>query len=230
MSQPITCQVTRWYHKRMILMSLMLLGFAAFFFYDGFIAYPKKNHIFREHKRVSQILDERSKFLNQGGSPTEWARTAREKGYPEEDNWSAYAAKHGWSDKPPEKEYSTRDQFVCGGLLSLIGLGVLGTYLKNRKQTVGADEEAYIAPSGERVAFASVNQLDTRKWAKKGLAYLRYRDAGGKEKRIALDDLKFGGAEKILERLKANFNGELIESVVVSPPESDPGAAKSAES
>jgi hypothetical protein len=55
--------------------------------------------------------------------------------------------------------------------------------------------------------------VDKRKWEHKGLAYAWYRTQGGAEKREVFDDLKYAGADKVLERLLARFSGELIEKV-----------------
>jgi hypothetical protein len=55
---------------------------------------------------------------------------------------------------------------------------------------------------------------DKRKWDNKGLAYAWYQtEPGGREKRVVIDDLKFGGADRVLERLLGAFKGELIEKV-----------------
>jgi hypothetical protein len=40
-----------------------------------------------------------------------------------------------------------------------------------------------------------------------------------KEKRAIIDDLKFAGADKILDNLMANFDGELVERVSTEPNE-----------
>ena len=64
-----------------------------------------------------------------------------------------------------------------------------------------------------RILFDSVHEIDRRKWAKKGLAYLKYRNADGADKRAVIDDLKYKEADQIFERLLANFSGKLIEEI-----------------
>jgi hypothetical protein len=57
--------------------------------------------------------------------------------------------------------------------------------------------------------------VDKRKWDNKGLAYAWHQtEPSGREKRVVIDDLKFGGADRVLERLLGAFKGELIEKVV----------------
>jgi hypothetical protein len=70
-----------------------------------------------------------------------------------------------------------------------------------------------VSPEGVQIRYADVFRVDKRKWEHKGLAYAWYRTQGGAEKREVFDDLKFGGADKVLERLLASFSGELIEKV-----------------
>ena len=53
---------------------------------------------------------------------------------------------------------------------------------------------------------------------------MHYRDGDEREKRAVIDDLKYGGADKILTRLMDNFEGELVERVqVASTTASDEG-------
>ena len=69
-----------------------------------------------------------------------------------------------------------------------------------------------IMPNGAEVRFADVFRVDKRKWDNKGLAYVYHR-SGGAGKRAVVDDLKYDGAGRVLDRLLAQFNGELIEKV-----------------
>ena len=78
---------------------------------------------------------------------------------------------------------------------------------------MSADAKSLITEGGTRVLFSSVFEIDTRKWDKKGLAYARYRNEHGAEKRAVIDDLKYKEADEILERLLSNFSGRLIEKV-----------------
>lgn len=217
MADPITCSITPWYTKRMSLMSLMFVGFGLYFLYDGFIGYPKKNAIFDEHERFVAIQDEKQTFLEGGKTSSDWATVAAEKGYPTQDEWIDYAAEKGWPEEPPEKRYSTSDQFFFGALCIAVGLSILGTMMLNRGKVLRADGISFTSPKGERVLFSSAYRIDKRKWDNKGLAYVHYRDDKAKERRAVIDDLKFGGADKILERLMTNFEGELVERIAVEP-------------
>ncbi|NCF84141.1 MAG: hypothetical protein GWQ08_01215 [Verrucomicrobiaceae bacterium] len=223
MADPISCSITPWYTKRMSLMTLMFVGFGLYFLYDGFIGYPKKNAIYDEHVKFMEIQDEKAAFLEEGNTSSDWAKVVVEKGYPKQDDWIDYAADNGWPEEPPEKRYSTTDQFFFGALCCGIGLAILGTMMLNRGKVLRADGLSFTSPKGERVLFSSAHRIDKRKWDNKGLAYVHYWDEKEKERRAVIDDLKFGGADKILDRLLENFEGELVERVSTeAPSESTP--------
>ena len=78
--------------------------------------------------------------------------------------------------------------------------------------------------------FASAFRIDRRKWDHKGLAYVYYKDANDREKRAVIDDLIFGGAVKVLERLEANFKGDVIDLEKKEEPEADDEETPEAES
>lgn len=217
MADDITCSITPWYTKRMSLMTTMFVGFGLYFFYDGAIGYPKKNKIYNAHEAFVAIQDEKQAFLDEGGTNIEWAKVVEEKDYPLQTEWIDYAAVNGWPEEPPEKLYSTNDQFFFGTLCLVIGLAVLGTMITNRKRQLRADEASFYTPKGLRVPFASAFRVDKRKWDNKGLAYVHYRDDNEKECRATIDDLKFGGADQILTRLLDNFDGELVNRVSNEP-------------
>ena len=129
MAEPISCEITPWYTKRMSLMTLMFVGFGLYFLYDGFIGYPKKNAIFREHETFQQIQEEKKAFLEGGKTAADWKAVVEEKGYPTQDEWIDYAADNGWPEEPPEKIKSTTDQFVCGLLRNLQPQGLTKYHL-----------------------------------------------------------------------------------------------------
>ena len=68
-------------------------------------------------------------------------------------------------------------------------------------------------PNGGKVFFADAFKVDKRLWDNKALAYVWHRPAGGNEVRAVIDDLKFDGAGRALDRLLSQFKGELIEKV-----------------
>jgi len=217
---PILCTVDKWYFKRMGLLTLMLSAFVLWFLYDAYIGYPKQN-----------VKAEKKEFFDAGATahdewktseqPIEvWLATAEKEGYPIQDNgepqtWASYSSKNGLKDNP--KKHNADDilqQKRWAGGFGLGALAVAVTVLLNRNKKIEADADSWTDPGGNRISFDSIYEIDKRKWDNKGLAYLRYRDESGAEKKATLDDLKYTGADKILERIMANFKGDLIETIV----------------
>ena len=215
-AEPIICPVTPWYHKRRVSMIALLLGLSAFFFYDWKVGYPKKRAEYEVYWPQYQQLVQQEKKTG------DWFKLAKEK---------------GWPEKPHEEDwnYKIREQLIFGCLTGVIGLGMLGSWFLNSRRKLTADHESFTTPDGHRVPFSSAFHLDKRKWDNKGLAYVRYKD-GNNTRKAVIDCLIHGDpAIKVLERLEANFQGELVDIVRTPPaeetaPEStDPSAADSLE-
>ena len=207
-TEPIVCRVTSWYHKRRIAMLVMVLGFSAYFYYDWKIGYPLKREA---SEKMAELKAEKR-----------------------ESEYAALAAEKGWPASPEEKsadqwDYAITEQLVFAILTAVCGSAMLVFYFRTIRGTLTADDSSFTPPGGRPVAFASAFRIDRRKWDHKGLAYVYYRDGSEKEKRAVIDDLIYGGAAKVLERLQANFKGELIDLEKVPDPAAEP-SAESAES
>ena len=81
------------------------------------------------------------------------------------------------------------------------------------RRRLSADMDSLTTEGGVRVSYSSVFEIDTRKWDKKGLAYAKYHNEDGAERRAVIDDLKYKEADQVLERLMSKFNGRLIEKL-----------------
>ena len=89
------------------------------------------------------------------------------------------------------------------------------------------DETSFQAPWSPKIPFTAVEKLDKRPWKHKGLAKVHYK-LGSSSKSTSIDDLRFPGADKVLQRLEENFHGEILELEEEAPespaetPESTP--------
>jgi hypothetical protein len=221
-SETIVCKVTPWYYRRMGLLSLMFVAMGAYFCYDGKFGYPKANKIADEKEWYDKVVLASYDVEAAKGEEAAkaWMDQARAKGWVlkadlKEPRWDDYAAPHGWASKP--KKYSPDEinqQFQWGGAMFL-GAFITGVLvLLSRGKSFVGHADHMIMPDGKLVKFAEVFKVDKRKWDNKGLAYAFYRQAeGATEKKATIDDLKYDGAGKVLDRLLANFSGELIEKV-----------------
>ena len=121
--------------------------------------------------------------------------------------WSLYgtlSGKKGWSDSEPKYHTSSEilAQIIIGSILLLSALYVLLLTLINRGRSIGSDEVSFTTEKGLVIDFKTINKIDTRKWNKKGLAYVFYVNEKGLPSKTVIDDLKYKGADEILERIK----------------------------
>lgn len=237
----ITCRVTAWYYRRMGLLAAMFLGMGLYFCYDGRIGYPKENEaatakawfdreiVGGPDKKVREI-ESYEEARNEGEEHlAAWLKMARDKGWIvspalKEPRWADYAASHGWAENPRHHSGDEiRQQFYWGGAL-ILGAVIAGVLvLRNHNKVLTGYADHMVMPNGVAVRYTDVTCVDKRKWGNKGLAYVHYRQTeGALSRRVTVDDLMFGGAEKVLNRLLSQFKGELIEQ----EPEEEPDEAQ----
>lgn len=218
-SEPIICRVTSWYYRRMGMLAGLFLVFGLVFLYDGIWGYPKVVAIAQKKEWFMKEYLPSFEAARKDGRMAQWIEDATARGLPvgvdgDSPRWKSYAAKNGWEEEP--KLYSQREiteQFYWAYGCFAGALIVCILILLNRGKTLRAEADHWVSPEGVKIRFADVFRVDKRKWEYKGLAYAWYRPQGGAEKRAVFDDLKFGGADKILDRLLACFSGELIEKI-----------------
>jgi len=204
-TSPIVCATTPWYARRMLLMFAMLAAFAGWFYKDYRWGYPKKAAVYAEYKKV----------IGQPDGKTQWTALSKEK---------------GWDDPPDEitpDKIGEQGKFAVG--LGLGALAVLATFVVNRGKKLTADASGF-TPPGRRtpIPFTSVQRVDKTRWKHKGLAYAYYKDAAGTERKAVIDDLKYAGAEQVLDRLLSSFGGDIVDVAEESAPGAgEAGAAAS---
>ena len=220
-SPPIICRVTRWYYRRQIQMSVLLLVFGGVFFYDGYWGYPADNAKAALKKQMESFE------ANQKADPEgakKWLADASSHGWVKDANtppdWPQFSKEKGWAlDPERHSPGAISQQFQFAGALALGSLVCAILMFLNRTKTLRGFEDRMVTPDGQTVYFDHVVQVDKRKWNGKGLAYVYYREKtvgdkdaeAGPEKRAIIDDLKYGGAGKILVRLLRHFSGEVID-------------------
>lgn len=207
-SPVLVAKLTPWFIRRMSIMLVMFIFFAAYFAYDWKIGYPKKALIYQEYLAQQKRGDEGMRA---------WATTVKEKGYDLEDEKNLMPAKID-EGKITEQFYC---MLICAALTLAIGVHLaraLGT-------TLEAGPDTLKLPHTPTIAIADIIRVDTRKWMNKGLAYVWYK-TNDKEAKGVIDGLKYGGfkgekpylPDQILEHVVASFRGELIE-LQDAPPE-----------
>lgn len=136
--------------------------------------------------------------------------------------WEAFTARKQWDRKPPEKFHeasSIREQWYFAYALSALALYTLFILLRTMRRSISIAGETISTQDGRKVPLADLTRLDLRKWSTKGLAFAYYPRSSGKEGRIRIDGLTYGGfqkeqgepAEALMRELRAHFTGEVIE-------------------
>jgi len=170
----------------MLFMFLMIFGSALWFLSDGYLMWPKEA---KRYQTFSRIADE----LIADGRAKEKKDEAVTKA------WEAYAKENDLPAKVPKDRTAgdLKEQRVIGFVM-LAGAMVYAAWVAwNHRRSVRADGDIVTGPSGEKVHFDSIVDMDRRKWASKGIAYAIY-EKNGKQCRLTLDDHKFLGCEAII--------------------------------
>jgi hypothetical protein len=220
---PIICRLTPWYYRRMGLLAALFLGTGIYFFYDGRVGYPRENLVALQKTWFETEVIEGPQGYDAAAKLGEdmrqaWVKAAREKAWIvspslDEPRWKDYAASRGWAENPKyHSEDEIRQQFYWGAGMVVVAVVAGFMVLLNHNKVFTGHADHMVMPNGVSVRYADAYCVDKRKWDNKGLAYVHYREAeGAPSHRVTVDDLKYGGAEKVLNRLLAQFKGELIE-------------------
>ncbi len=142
--------------------------------------------------------------------------------------WEAYTERRKWNRKPPEKWHdaaSIREQWVVAYALSALACGSLFILVRTSRRRMSIVGDAMITQEGRRVPMSDLSRLDLRKWSTKGLAFAYHPLSNGKEGKIRIDGLTYGGflkeqgepAERFMKLLRDHFTGEIIEYAGETP-------------
>ncbi len=186
----VHARISKEWRRRMFFMALMINGSAAWFLYDGYIAWPAEAKRFEQLVPIVETLaangqDIDPKHLDKN---PEVMRA-----------WERYAKQHDLALKLPKNRTAgdMSGQRTIGGILLLIGLSFIGWVALQHRKSVRADGDIITGPGGEKVDINTIVEMDRRKWVKKGIAYAIY-EIDGRQRRLCLDDHKFIGCEEII--------------------------------
>jgi hypothetical protein len=152
--------------------------------------------------------------------------------------WRDYTLERGMDSKVAEEPYDAkkiREQWIVFVICALLAAVAAFFLIRTLGRAISVDDQAITNQQGKRVPFTDLKVLDLRKWETKGLAFIDYDGASGKG-RIRIDGLTYGGfkkdhgepAERLMQRIRKNFSGEIIEYAAVAPAESPTANDKSA--
>ena len=145
--------------------------------------------------------------------------------------WKDYSAENGMSVKPKEKPFDAgkiREQIIVFYICLALFLITLFFLIRTLRRSLVADNEA-LTVHGKRIPYSDMNTLDLRKWDTKGVAFVDHKDG-----RARIDGLTYGGfkkekdepAERLMNKVRENFSGELIEYTAVVEEEEKPAESQ----
>jgi hypothetical protein len=180
------------FYLRFLIIGLAAFGFAGWALYDGLIGYP--------HAQERALVFEKLLEEKRG------------------DEWDAEATNRGWSTTPPaaskpheEYDVDVKMQFWMAGLAALVGFFPLFSVWRSRGRWIELNGNVINTSWGQTVPLDQAEQLEKRQWRNKGIAKLRYNDAG-KTRTFVIDDFKFkrGPTDEILAEIEKQIGVDKI--------------------
>lgn len=164
---PAEARITSVWYKQKLFVALFLIAIGGWFYWDGFVGYPRSNERYLAHQELVKTQHE--------------------------EEWPALAAKHDWTTEVPHKLYNVgaiRMQWICGTFAVLLGVVSLAYWFTQKNRTLRTDDDAVYSPAGTRIPFDAITGLGKKNWEDKGLATVLYK-IDGRKGRFILDDYKF---------------------------------------
>ncbi len=175
-------RVSRQWVVRMLIAGIAFFGFGLWAVYDGFIYYPRRNHIierFEEHREAGRM--------------GEWRELAEQKGWPEEPDPDNY-----------KTQWDIRTQFIMAAICLPLGLVILLRLGLKSRQSMATDEQHFIATNGRRIPYSAIVSLDKRRWDSKGIAEVYYENEQGRRRKTRVDTWIFKGGDGILRDIESS--------------------------
>ncbi len=164
-SGPIIATAGKYYRNARYIMTLLILGFAVFFAYDGWKRYPEIN------QKIDKV-DQELQVLTNKTTKTPEDEAQLKKLYDEQ---KELGSKHSDTDIMIQK--------VLACTLPVLGLGYAAFFIGRSRGQFKLENGILSAPGHPNVPVAGIEAIDNKMWDKKGIADLKY--SGGV---VRLDD------------------------------------------
>ncbi len=189
---------------KFLIISIALLGWTLYCLYDGLVAYPKElERSNAYHPAIADIED----------------------GELRNERWSASTTENNWKrlplpDEPEKVRWSIKEQFIMAAGCTLVALPLLIWYFRKKSSWLESDGKSLNSSWGGTFDYENVTSIDKKRWEKKGIAQIQYKD-GGEERQFKLDDLAYDRivVDQILFDLETSVGHDKI---VNGEPERDP--------
>ena len=186
------------YRWRLGLIGLAMLGFGLYCVYDWQIGYPHKKHVYESYLQIKEQYPQTY--------PTEWDR---------------HATQRGWSNAVPSEktDQDIRTQLIMALITLPIGLYFTWKFIASLSRWIAMDDRGLSASGGKQVPFESIRGVDWSRWKTKGIAVVRYDDAG-RERKLVLDDWKY--ETQPIKDMATRLQDEYPDPAAQTPPPADP--------
>ena len=220
----VEARINKEWAVRLVIIAVMFIGGGAWFLYDGLVKYPEINRRFLlthfpvvndevmdppEGVELDQWRPDAQKWLGmnvhypQYMSEFVWQTKVKQrlalieaKGYDarQYDPTLYEGTPPGMSDLPAEPKQDWAQLIIAACCFPIGLLAVLWLIGHARRRIVADDEGVHFA--GQTIRYDEITEIDRTRWDSKGIVVLI---AG--ERRMKLDDWKFRGADRVLQRV-----------------------------
>lgn len=199
-SLPLRAENNAKFYSRFKWLGLGALAFMAYCLYDGYINWADQQV---RGEALIQLAEEelpREKLeeLAHAGHGAHDFYLKLKKQLPDfpglTEAWETKAVAEGWATEPPAKLRTDGDilgQYVMAGLSALAGLWFLLTVARTTGRWFELNENGIASRWGESFALDQITEIEKKQWRDKGIARLRYKTAGGRQKTFVVDDYKY---------------------------------------
>lgn len=162
----ITAHISSGYRKKLALTGIFLGAFGLWAAYDVFIKYPPQYEQWQTYVQY------------------------REDG--NLDAWPAHAQSLGWEVEEPVVREKGHFYYNYAFML-LLPIGMFYGYnaLTAGRRWVKADEQGLSTHKGQNAPFASMTELNDKRWEDKGIAVVLYNGTDGQPQRLVLDEFNY---------------------------------------
>jgi len=127
-------------------------------------------------------------------------------GYLSKYEWSlrrSFYEEHVKDGKPDfDMAFNQKSPFVLVGLAAVL----TAWFWVRKKKKLLADENKLIINNNKNISYDSIEKIDKTYFDKKGFFVITYKDKGGKEVRLKLNDRTYDNLAAILEHLVAKIS------------------------
>ena len=148
--------------------------------------------------------------------------------------WQEFSGEMRMSKTPPKEPFSAakiREQIIVFYICLTLSLLTVFFLIRTMRRSISADSAGLTTVTGKVILYDDIKTLDLRKWDTKGIALIEYQGVSGSG-RARIDGLTYGGfkqengepAEKLMNIIRTNFSGEIIEYTPIEPEAVSPQA------